>query len=433
MKTIRFSKAFLPCTIISGLLILSGFVAMFTRGVNFGLDFKPGLMTEVRIAPTALSLGYTGAARAMVETTSTGLSIIVSGAGAENTTVTFPFAEYPTAQHLADGVKTVPNVTSEVASGAGGTPSPALFVDSSVTTVLTSTLPYRFFYGDGTTVASADAVRSALASFDGAEVQQVGSDTENRFQIRVGVQSTPPPAPPPSADSADAATEPPGDGDTPDVSATEGTPVANIASEEAVTESLANQVVSTLEKTFGNDKVAIIGRDYVGAQFSRTLAFRSIWVVLASLGLVLLYSMFRFKWDFGLGAVLAIVHDALIMFAFIAWFQVEFSTTILAAILTVIGYSINDTIVVLDRVRENQGTLSPSTPISSILDTAQTEILSRTIITTATTLLAVVALYVFTSGSMKDFALCLIVGMVSGVYSTIYITGAFIAFVRRPR
>jgi preprotein translocase subunit SecF len=110
----------------------------------------------------------------------------------------------------------------------------------------------------------------------------------------------------------------------------------------------------------------------------------------------------------------------------------EFSTTILAAILTIIGYSINDTIVVLDRVREDMQIIDTSVKkFTEILDRAQTEILSRTIFTTFTTMLAVVALYIFTTGSMKDFALALIIGMISGVYSTIYITGAFIALTRR--
>jgi preprotein translocase subunit SecF len=201
----------------------------------------------------------------------------------------------------------------------------------------------------------------------------------------------------------------------------------------AATSTLAERVVNDLRGAFGDENVAIISTDFVGAQFSQSLAFKSIWVVLATLVLIWIYSTVRFKWDFALGAVLAIVHDALVILAFIAWTQIEFSTIILAAILTIIGYSINNTIVVLDRVRENSAKVSPATPVSEILNVAQTEILSRTVFTTVTTLLAVLALFLFTKGSMKDFALCLIIGMISGVYSTIYISGAFIAFVRRGK
>ena len=98
--------------------------------------------------------------------------------------------------------------------------------------------------------------------------------------------------------------------------------------------------------------------------------------------------------------------------------------------MTIIGYSINDTVVVLDRVRENIKLLKVKN-IKELLDISQSEMLSRTIITTVTTMLATVSLFVFTTGSMKNFALALIVGMLSGVYSTIYIAGAFIALARR--
>jgi preprotein translocase subunit SecF len=105
----------------------------------------------------------------------------------------------------------------------------------------------------------------------------------------------------------------------------------------------------------------------------------------------------------------------------------EFNTTTIAAILTILGYSINDTIVIFDRIRETRR-IYPNDNFVDILDRALTETLSRTIITTATTMLAVVSLYVFTTGSMKDFALALLVGMVSGVYSTIWIASGFVNF-----
>jgi len=176
--------------------------------------------------------------------------------------------------------------------------------------------------------------------------------------------------------------------------------------------------------------IAVIKTDFIGSQFSSSLVLQSIILVAATLLLIWLYSTIRFRWDFALGAVLAITHDALIMIAFIAWTGLEMNSTMIAAILTIIGYSINDTIVVLDRVRENMKTVKV-TKFTELLNLSQTEILGRTVITTVTTLLAVFALYIFTSGSMKEFALALIVGMISGVYSTIMIASAFIALVRR--
>jgi preprotein translocase subunit SecF len=141
--------------------------------------------------------------------------------------------------------------------------------------------------------------------------------------------------------------------------------------------------------------------------------------------LILLYSAFRFKFQFAIGAVLAIVHDVLIMVAFLVWTRMEFNTSTIAAILTILGYSINDKVVIFDRMKETRR-IYPDDTFVDVLDRAITECLSRTIITTFTTMLAVVSLYIFTSGSMKDFALALLVGLVSSVYSTNFIAASFV-------
>ncbi|MDR1786283.1 MAG: protein translocase subunit SecF [Spirochaetaceae bacterium] len=392
-KIIRFSRAFLPLCIVSVLVILSGAFRIATKGVNFGLDFAPGLLEEVRIAPPAFSLTYNGVARAVVQTSSTGLSIIVSGAGAENATYTYLYGVYPTVGSLTGALGQLDGLTaSAIAAPSASTSS--LFVDSSVSTVLSST-PYLFHYNDpAMKVLDPDEVRDFLAASDGEggpgfEVKRMGAEGDNSFQIR-------------TADTG----------------------------EEGANQALEDKIISSLRSAYGNDSVAVIRTDFIGAQFSQSLVVKSILTVLATLALIWVYSTIRFKWDFALGAVLAILHDALVMLSFIAWTQIEFSTIILASILTIIGYSINDTIVVLDRVRENFKTIKVQ-KFTEHLDMAQTEILSRTVITTITTLLAVVALFVFTTGSMKDFALCLIVGMISGVYSTIFITGGFLSLTRR--
>jgi preprotein translocase subunit SecF len=173
--------------------------------------------------------------------------------------------------------------------------------------------------------------------------------------------------------------------------------------------------------------------------------------------LILIYASIRFKPQFAIGAVLAIAHDALIMVAFIAWSRMEFNTTTIAAILTILGYSINDTIVIFDRVKETR-LLYPEDSFSGVLDRAVTETLSRTIITTLTTMLAVLSLYIFTTrglyqngldaaekirlvftehNNMKDFALSLLIGMISGVYSTIFIACGWTLFweknIKKPK
>ena len=142
------------------------------------------------------------------------------------------------------------------------------------------------------------------------------------------------------------------------------------------------------------------------------------------------YATFRFHWDFALGSVLALVHDVLVLFTFIIWTNMEFTTTVLAGVLTIIGYSINATVVILDRVRNNLA-MQHVTKFNEILNKSLSDTLSRSILTTVTTLFAVVSLYIFTTGSIKDFALVVIVGLLSGCYSSIFISSGFISVGRK--
>ena len=136
---------------------------------------------------------------------------------------------------------------------------------------------------------------------------------------------------------------------------------------------------------------------------------------------------FRFKPQFALGSVVGIVHDGIIIVAFVVWSQMEFTTSTIAAILTILGYSLNNTIILLDRIRENRR-IFPDHPFVEVLNISLTNVLGRTVITTVSTMLAVLFLFIFAKGSMKDFALALLVGMVSGFYTTIYIVSGFVNF-----
>ena len=178
---------------------------------------------------------------------------------------------------------------------------------------------------------------------------------------------------------------------------------------------------------FGAGHFVMMQTDYVGASFSQSLMSNSWKLVIGTLGLILLYATFRFKLKFALGAVLALVHDAFIMMGFMIWSGMEFNTISIAAILTILGYSINDTIIIFDRVREDKK-LAPTDSTPTILDRSVNETLGRTFITSGTTLLAVFALFFFTKGSVKDFALALIVGIVAGTYSSVFIASAFVRF-----
>lgn len=387
-KVIRFSKFFIPSAILSGAIIIAGFVMLFTTGINFGIDFRPGLIQEVRISKTAFDISYKGASSITIDTSAQGVDLVVSGLGSDKTTHSFGYINYKTVGEMVSAMNTVEGITA-VARASSDTAASELFTSSAFSNVLTSS-PLRVFYSDPSMETKIEDVRSALQSITDSSVKSVGNKTDNSFQIRVG-----------------------DDGTDPDIS-----------------KKIQSQVYELLSQKFGKDSIAIVKTDFVASQFSKSLASQVIILVLATLLLIWIYATIRFKWDFALGAVLAIVHDALIIVAVITFTQMEFNSITIAAILTIIGYSINDTIVVLDRVRENIQLVKVK-KFSDILDFSQTEILSRTIITTVTTLLAVICLFLFTSGSMKDFASALIIGMVSGVYSTIFITGAFIALVRR--
>lgn len=385
-KVIRFSRFFVCAVILSLALIVSGIISVATRGINFGLDFKPGMIEEFRIDPTVLELTYNGSATITVDPSETGLDLVVSGVGAENRTVTLRYADNPTVADLARSISEVENIGVNVLDGTVAS-GDGLFVNSAVSTTLGAT-PLRIHAADDSVNVNADDVRAALAGIEGADVKTLGSGKDASYQIRLGVA----------------------EGDT----------------QQAVQE----KTNVALTAAFGADKVAIVKSDFIGAQFSRTLIRDSVVLVLLTLVLIWLYSTIRFHWDFALAAVIAIVHDALIMITFISWSQMEFSTTTLAAILTIIGYSINATVVILDRVRHNMKSIETSN-FTDILNISLSETLSRSIITTLTTLFAVVSLFVFTTGTIHDFALALIVGLLSGAYSSIFIAGAFISLVRR--
>lgn len=195
-------------------------------------------------------------------------------------------------------------------------------------------------------------------------------------------------------------------------------------------ESVENAVKAALSEKYGSENVTVEQSQSISAQFSKSLIRDSIVLVLATLVLIFAYTLFRFKWDAALGSVIAVIHDALIMISFFSWSQLEFTTTSIAAILTIIGYSINATVVILDRVRSDMKIVEAKS-FKDILNSSLTSTLSRSVITTVTTLFAVLSLVVFTTGDIKNFAIALVVGLISGCYSSLFIAGAFISLVRK--
>jgi preprotein translocase subunit SecF len=170
-----------------------------------------------------------------------------------------------------------------------------------------------------------------------------------------------------------------------------------------------------------NSEVELRRSEYVGPQIGAELRDEGGLGMLLALAVVMLYVAARFQFKFSVGAVLALVHDVIIVLGFFALFQVDFDLTVLAAVLAVIGYSLNDTIVVFDRIRENFLRLRNRTPVE-VVNTSLTQTLERTFITSLTTMLVLVMLFVFGGELISGFALALIVGVVVGTYSSIYVS-----------
>ncbi|MCP4816083.1 MAG: protein translocase subunit SecF, partial [Planctomycetaceae bacterium] len=163
--------------------------------------------------------------------------------------------------------------------------------------------------------------------------------------------------------------------------------------------------------------------EFVGPQVGDELREQGGLAMLLALGLVMLYIAFRFQMKFAVGAVVALVHDVLITLGFFSIVGMEFDLTVLAAILAVIGYSLNDTIVVSDRMRENVRKLRRANS-EDVIDQSLTETLGRTVVTSLTTLLVLAALAVFGGEMIHGFAIALIVGVMIGTYSSIYVAAS---------
>ncbi|WP_191017852.1 protein translocase subunit SecF [Treponema zioleckii] len=392
-KIIQFSKFFPVAVVLSIIVIVTGISSIVTSrfstansGINFGRDFKAGIDEVVRIAPTVLKVTYTGSADVSLELNDSGLQAVISGIGAENQVVSLPYSENKKISAVAEKLNAIEGVSAVVVDDVE-LDFGDLFVDSISSSKLSST-PMLVHSAKNAKVHSADEVRAALKAFDDVDVKALGEDKDVTFQIGLG-----------------------------------------LSAEEKV-EKIQADTAAALKEAFGADEVAVISSDSMSAQFSQSLIKNSIILVLATLVLIFIYSTVRFHWDFAFAAVIAIVHDALIMVTFISLSQLKFTTTTIAAILTIIGYSINATVVILDRVRSDLK-LVEAKSFTDVLNSALTATLGRSIITTVTTLFAVFALFFFTTGTIHDFAAALIVGLISGCYSSIFISGAFIAAMRK--
>ncbi|TMA27453.1 MAG: protein translocase subunit SecF [Deltaproteobacteria bacterium] len=187
-----------------------------------------------------------------------------------------------------------------------------------------------------------------------------------------------------------------------------------------ITQGPGDKIGSALRAKYGQDQVEIVRTEYVGPQVGKQLRVDGILSVLYAMAMILVYVGFRFDFRFSPGVVIALIHDAIITLGFFVVSRHEFNLTSVTVILTVVGYSVNDTIVVYDRIREN-AKRHKGKPLRDLVNLSINEMLGRTILTSGATALSLVGLLFYGVGTIWDFAAAMVVGIISGTYSTWYI------------
>ena len=190
-----------------------------------------------------------------------------------------------------------------------------------------------------------------------------------------------------------------------------------------------NNINNFISDALNNYNYKIQKLDFVGSQIGSELRTKGEWAMLVALISILVYIGFRFEFLYGIGAILALIHDVLITVGIFSILQLQFDLSVLSALLAVIGYSLNDTIVVYDRIRENANLMHLDKP-ESILNKSINQTLSRTLITSLTTLFVLFSLLIFGGIAVEYFSIAMIIGVLIGIFSSIYIAGASLYFLK---
>ncbi|MEC8077532.1 MAG: protein translocase subunit SecF [Pseudomonadota bacterium] len=194
-----------------------------------------------------------------------------------------------------------------------------------------------------------------------------------------------------------------------------------------------NNINNFLNDTFSDESFTISKLEYVGAQVGSELREKGEWAMLIALFSILIYVAIRFELIYGLGAITALVHDVIITLGVFSLLELTFDLSVLAAILAVIGYSLNDSIVVFDRIRENNIILRKLS-ILEVLDKSINQTLSRTLVTSLTTLLVIISLLIFGGDAVKNFSIAMFIGIIVGTYSSIFVASTSLSYfgIQRP-
>jgi preprotein translocase subunit SecF len=370
--------------LLSFILIAAGITGYFLKdGLNLGIDFTGGLNKQIQIAPRAFTITYVGEGQADADIK--GGVLILNMTGMEKSMV-FELAGYETLAGLVTALNDTPGIETE------------LLADPQISSLRILSLTFPWVFSDGELVvnmqlesedeifAPIDRVRESLASLDSLTIQSINKPINQEFVLKI---------PAPSEE------------------------------DKEFLQRMEDKIVELLMLEFGEGMILLKKTEFVGAIFSVDLVRGAIWSFVVALVLILVYITVRFKFMFAVAAIFALIHDVTIMTGVIAVMGLEVTSATIAAFLTILGYSLNDTIVVFDRIRENTS-LMPEADRETVINTSITQSLSRTMITSLTTLLAVVSIYIFGSGLIKIFAFNLIIGIVVGTYSSIFIASPIV-------
>jgi preprotein translocase SecF subunit len=206
--------------------------------------------------------------------------------------------------------------------------------------------------------------------------------------------------------------------------------VPQVGGEGGASLSATRSAVESALRAGGLGNFSTVGSEIVSPTVGRDLSQKGLSAFVLSLVGILAYIAFRFEFSFAVGAVIATVHDIFVTFAFLAFFQYDLTLNVIAALLTVTGYSTNDTIVIFDRVRENLRSMR-SKSLNDVINLSLNQTLGRTVITAGTALLSAIALYLFGGEVLRGFAFTMIVGIITGTYSSVFVAAAIVTFWNR--
>jgi preprotein translocase subunit SecF len=385
-KVIQFTRARFIAIAISIVILAAGItLTVMKGGFDMGIDFEAGLNLRVQVASPVFTVFYTGEGECTFNVTGNNVSVEIVRSGQPRQTYAIPFSRFGTVEGIIDRLNAIPGFTALPESGfetvlatidserVAGLNQPEILDENPVYVNVIPGSEAEIF-------APIGEMRAALSGVAVDQIQLVGSPVTQNYILKV----------------------------------------EDDGSDREFSSTMSGNIVRALTTYFGAGSVVVRQSDYIGPRFSQDLGTQSAYLISFALGLILVYIWIRFRLAYAVSAIIALVHDVGILAIFVGVTGMEVSVATIAAGLTIIGYSLNDTIVIFDRVRENIGLMRDS-DFKTIINTSISQSLSRTLMTSITTLLAVSAIYIFGTGIIKDFALALIVGIIVGTYSSLFI------------